>query len=145
MTRRAPLFHGGVAGLQPGDIIRPNQGHRKHIDGCPVCAALAKGEATPFDLSTPEGWVYATKDRPYARHYASKARGDLYRVQLLGEVEPSDEDGPFPTWRARRARVVAVAERNVTMSWGERERLFIRWGGTPDEFAAMCSAMGVAR
>ncbi len=145
MTRPAPLFHGGIAGLRAGDIIRPNQGHRKHIDGCPTCAALAAGTATPFDAPTPEGWVYATKDRPYARLYASKARGDLYRVQLLGEVERSAEDGPFPTWRARRARVVSVADRNVTLSMGERERLFIRWGGTAPEFAAVCSAMGVDR
>lgn len=144
MTRRAPLFHGGIAGLKPGDIIRPNQGHRKHVAGCPVCAAHAAGHATEVDPLTPEGWVYATKDLPYARHYASKARGDLYRVQLVGDVERSTEDH-FPTWRARRARVLSVAQRNVTLTMPERQRLFIRWGGTAEEFTAMCSAMGVGR
>lgn len=55
MTARRVLFHGGVAGLNVGDTIRPDQGHRKHLDGCPICTAIAAGAATPFDLPTPEG------------------------------------------------------------------------------------------
>ena len=133
MTRRPPLFHGGISGLGPGDVIRSNQAHRKHIEGCRTCEALARGEATEFDKPTPPGWVYATTDRMYARHYASKAGGDLYRVELAGDVERSTEDR-FPTWRGRRARVLAVAERGVRLSSRERERLFVRWGGTVEEF-----------
>lgn len=144
MTSRPQLYHGGIPGLSPGDVIRPNQQHRKHVDGCTVCAAHAAGQTTAVDPLTPEGWVYATKDLPYARHYASKAGGDLYRVQLVGDVERSTEDH-FPTWRGRRAKVISVAQRNVTLTMSERERLFIRWGGTPEEFAAMLRQMGVKR
>lgn len=144
MTTRPPLWHGGVGGLNVGDTIRPDQGHRKHIDGCPICTAIAAGEQTPFDLPTPKGWVYASRDQAYARFYASKARGDLYRVQLIGDIERSAED-PFPSWRGRRARIVSVVERNVTLSMPQRERLFIRWGGSADEFAGLLDAVGMAR
>lgn len=89
--------------------------------------------------------MYATRDQPYARYYASLARGDLYRVQLVGDVERSTEDDPFPSWRGRRARVVAVVERGVTLTMAQRERLFVRWGGTRDEFDGMLAALGVAR
>ncbi|HEX7134344.1 MAG TPA: hypothetical protein VF228_17340 [Iamia sp.] len=80
----------------------------------------------------------------YARFYASKAGGDLYRVQLVGDVERSTEDH-FPTWRGRRARVLSVAERGVTLTMAERERLYIRWGGSAEEFDLLVASHGLAR
>lgn len=81
--------------------------------------------------------MYATSDVPYARFYASRAvRGWLYRVELQGDVEPSTED-PIPTWRARRAVVHQVKERGIVLTMREREKLFLRMGGTRPEFSAM--------
>lgn len=98
--------------------------------------ATREGKPTPFDLPTPEGWIYASEDRQYARFYASLCGlGTLYRVRL-NDPEPSTED-PFPSWRARSGVVVSVLERAVRLTMKERKRLFIRWGGTEREFASM--------
>jgi hypothetical protein len=89
--------------------------------------------------------VYASTDKEYARFYASKAlHGSLYLVSLDGNVEPSAED-PFPTWRGRRAIVLAVLQRSVVLTMGERRRLFRRWAGSDAEFADMVAAMGLPR
>lgn len=126
--------------MKPGSTVRPGRAEDKHIDNCPTCAALAAGTPTPFDSPTPEGWVYATSDLAYARHYASKARGDLYLVRLIGDKERSTED-MFPTWRARKAKVLTVVEREVTLTHAQRRSLFKRWGGTDDEYDAMVAAV----
>lgn len=121
------LFHGGVAGLTPGEILRPDMAHHRYVDGCAICEAHARGEQTALDPRTPEGWVYATSDRPYARYYASRAvNGWLYRVRLLPPIEISAEDS-FPTWRAPAAEVVAVLERAVRLTMKDRRRLGERW------------------
>ncbi len=142
MTRRRTLFHGGTSGLAVGDTIKPNRAYHKHVDGCPTCEAKARGDATLIDAPTPPDWVYATRDKAYARFYASMCRGDLYQVRLIGDVERSNED-QFPSWRGRRARIESVAERGVTLSWSQRRQLFKRWGGTDTEFDAMVTQMGL--
>lgn len=140
MSEPAVLFHGGAAGLRPGDVIVPGMAEHRFVDGCEICAAHARGESTTLDPLTPHDWVYATTDRPYARYYASRAvKGTLYRVRLEGDIEQSTED-EFPTWRARRGVVVSVLERRVQLTMRERRRLFIRWGGTPREFNEMLAA-----
>ena len=63
--------------------------------------------------------------------------GSLYRVKLLGDVEPSPEDPHFPSWRGRRAVVLRVVERNITLTHTERRRLFLQWGGSHDEYDDM--------
>lgn len=136
----AVLFHGGVPGLWVGDVLLPNMAHARFVDGCAECEAHKRGESV-FDPLTPSDWVYATSDREYARYYASRAvKGTLYRVRLEGETERSTED-PFPTWRARRAIVLGVPERNITMTMKQRRCLFLRWGGTSEEFDAMIAKM----
>ena len=131
------LFHGGVPGLWVGDVILPNMAEHRYVPGCKYCEAQRTNSEVAFDPPTPPDWVYATSDRPYARCYASRAvRGTLYRIRLEGDVERSTED-PFPTWRGRRAIVVASLERAVTLTMKERRRLFVRWGGTPEEFEEM--------
>lgn len=139
MTTR--LFHGGVAGLRPGDVIRPGMAEARYVDGCPDCEAHKAGHHGPLsgDPATPGEWVYASEDRQYARYYASRAvKGWLYGVTLRGDVERSAEDPEqFGSWRGREAVVTSVLERAVRLTMKERRRLFIRWGGTAREFDEM--------
>lgn len=72
--------------------------------------------------------VYVTTHRLYAKHYASLfGRGDLYRVEPIGDLRPSTEDS-MPTFVCDRARVVQVYERAVLLTMTERRRLFREWG-----------------
>lgn len=141
MTRL--LFHGGVAGQSVGSVLVPGMAAHRYVKGCKHCEAQAAGVSTGIDPPTPEGWLYATADKPYARWYASRAvHGTLYRVRLEGDVEPSIEDPPWShTSRGRRAVVVQVLERNVLLTMREREQLFKRFGGTPEEFRSMVAAV----
>lgn len=142
------LWHGGVGGLWRGGIIKPDMAEHRYVEGCPHCEAQRTGTWAPGeDPGTPSGFVYATSDREYARYYASRAvRGTLYRVELA-DAELSNED-KFPSWRGSSARVLEVRERNITLTWAQRRRLFLRWGGTDAEFDAMVTqvlAAGGAR
>lgn len=132
------LFHGGLPGMRVGDTVEPDRMTHRHVEGCAFCAAQAEGSALA-DPATPAGWVYACNDKPYARFYASRAvLGTLYRVRLVGDVEPSLEDPPWAwAWRARSAVVLAVLENNVVLTMEERWRYFRRFGGTRPEFEAM--------
>jgi hypothetical protein len=144
--RPAPiLYHGGVPGFWVGDVLTPNNAEHRYVEGCAHCEAQRTGSDLAFDPPTPPDWIYATTDREYARYYASRAvGGTLYRVRLEGDIEPSVED-PFPAWRGRRAIVVGVPERNITLTMAERRRLFVRWGGTEDEFGDMIESLGLRR
>lgn len=134
------LFHGGVGGLWPGNMILPDMAHGRYVDGCADCEAHRRGEHGTDPL-TPAGWVYASTDRPYARYYASRAvKGWLYEVELMGDVERSEED-LFPSWRARSAKVIRVIEKRVTLTMDERRALFVRWGGTEEEFRHMVNGI----
>lgn len=127
------LWHGGVPGLRPGDLLIPGQ-ERRHHDGCPYCEARqaqAAGSDMPTldPLSHRPDRVYLTSVREYARFYASLyGRGDLYRVEPLdsAEIEPSAEDH-FPAWTAPAARVLAVYDRAVLLTWAQRRRLLRDW------------------
>lgn len=135
------LWHGGVSGLWVGDVIVPNMAEHRYVDGCPHCARQRAGEFGEFDPPTPPDWVYATRDRQYARYYASRAvNGALYKVRLEGDVEQSIEDF-FPSWRGRRAVILGVPEPRVRLTMREREKLFCRWGGTREEFERMVAAV----
>jgi len=103
----------------------------------PVALAAGLSDYEPIDPPTPEGWVYATDHRQYARYHASLAgRGTLYRVELVGDIEPSTEDH-FPSWRARQAVIVAVTERYILLTMKERRRLFLDWGGSELEWVQL--------
>ena len=120
-------FHGGMPGLNPGDVILP--GRPNFVDGCKVCDAHRAGESHVLDpLTKHADRVYMTSDRDYARFYASKyPKGDLYSVEPLGEMAVSDED-PFPSWTAPSARVVGVYDRYVQLTPKQRRTLLRRWG-----------------
>lgn len=125
------LWHGGIPGLRPGDLIRPGDA-RPHHDGCPYCEARANeaegGERPALDpLALHPDRVYLTTDREYARFYASLyGRGDLYRVDPIGDPIPSTED-TIPTWHSEAARVTAVYTRAVLLTWTQRRALNRRW------------------
>ncbi|MBF6368394.1 hypothetical protein IU469_22110 [Nocardia puris] len=125
MTAR--LFHGGVPGLRVGDLLEPGHDRRQH-DGCPWCEARARGDAhLGMDGPSQQVGVYVTSHRLYARHYASLwGRGDLYRVEPVGEVARSSEDS-FETFVVPAARVVAVLDRAVLLTMSERRRLQREW------------------
>lgn len=123
------LWHGGVPGLRPGDLIEP--GHaRAALDGCPWCAARAAGAAGPGGLDGPSAHadrVYLTTNVLYARHYASLyGRGDVYLVAPVGDITRSGEDS-IETWLAEAARVVKVPHRAVLLTMTERRRLAREW------------------
>ncbi|MFI1954831.1 hypothetical protein ACH437_23785 [Streptomyces xinghaiensis] len=135
------LFHGGVPGLVPGDLIRPGPPHV--VEGCAVCEARARGESYLVpglgSIDPPTGRpdrVYFTSDRAYGFWYASRYwRGDLYVVEPVGVVEESAED-PFPTWCAPEARVRSVYSRCVQLTMAERRRLYRRWAAADAQRAA---------
>lgn len=125
-------FHGGVPGLDVGDIITP---HKPNVvDGCPICAARAAGESYTVPglgvIDPPTGRperVYVTTDREYGRFHASRYwLGDLYAVEPFGELEASDE-GFFPTWCADGAVITSVVSRAVRLTDKQRRTLSRRW------------------
>ena len=122
-----PLYHGGVPGLRPGDLLTPGHTRRGH-DGCPWCAARKNG-TIPAALDGPseQHAVYVTTHRLYAAHYASLyGRGDLYRIEPDGPITPSTED-TIPTWHTPQARVAAVLDRAVLLRPTDRRRLLRDW------------------
>ena len=120
------LWHGGVPGLRPGDLITP--GHRRlGITGCPICAGRDAGNTDQIDPpSRHPDKIYLTTSREYARFYAALSRGDLYRVSPVGPVQRSAED-TIATYMASSARVVAVYARAVTLTWSQRRALHREW------------------
>lgn len=127
-----PLFHGGIPRLHPGDVLRG--GHvRPVIDGCAICAARSAGMVAviagqPVDPpSSHPDRLYVTTSRPYARFYASLfGAGDVYEVEPLEPLHPSDEDH-FPSWLTTSARIKRVTDVAVTLSPKERRHLYRIW------------------
>ena len=123
------LYHGGIPGKRIGDLIEPGHTRRTH-DGCPWCAARETGDAF-LGIDGPSGHedrVYATTNRLYAKHYASLwGRGDLYRVEPVGELAASTEDS-IETFTATALRVASIYERAVLLTMSERRRLAREWG-----------------
>jgi len=127
MTAPGFFYHGGVPDLRPGDLLVP--GHsRRHHDGCPWCLARAAGGAhLGLDGPSQREAVYFTPVRLYAKFHASLyGRGDLYRVEPVGDLELSTED-TVETWTAPAARVLSVYDRAVLLTDTERRRLNRLW------------------
>jgi hypothetical protein len=121
------LFHGGVPGLRPGDLIEPGHARKVH-DGCAWCAARAELPPAADGLPLHEDRVYLTPERSYARYYASLyGRGDIYQVEPVGQLLRSTED-TVETWTAPAARVIVAVDRAVLLTMGERRRLYRAWG-----------------
>lgn len=120
-------YHGGVDGLKVGDVLEPGHSRKQH-DGCPWCEARENGEAhLGLDGPSQRAEVYFTTNRLYAKFHASMyGRGDLYRVEPIGEVTRSTEDS-LETFTAPAARILSVYERAVQLTWTERRRLDREW------------------
>ena len=141
MARVTRLFHGGAPGLRPGDLVEPGHERKAH-PGCAWCTARTRGELTAATdgLSEHQDRVYLTPERLYARYYASLyGRGDLYRVEPVGELERSTED-TVETWTVPAARIVAVLDRAVLLTRSERRRLYRLWGNADEEHLATFAA-----
>ena len=121
------LWHGGVPGLRPGDLITPGH-HRLGITGCPICAGRDAGNTNQIDPpSRRPDKIYLTTSREYARHYASLwGRGDLYRVEPVGDLTRSTED-TIESYTAPAARVIAVYARAVLLTWTQRRAIVREW------------------
>lgn len=150
------LYHGGVPGLTPGELLTPSAPHV--VDGCPVCVARAAGRIctvgeylawaieqppsaareklvrqlleapldAPIDPPSEVQAIYMTTDLRYATWYAARSRGDLYQVVPLGPVTRSLTDH-FPTWHTPSARVLRVIRRAVRLDRRERRALDRAW------------------
>jgi len=142
-------WHGGMPGLRVGDLIEP--GHERATrDDCPICDArrvgtsLAAGNAIIDAPSAHRDRIYITTDRLYAKHYASLyGRGDLYRVEPIGDLLRSTEDS-YETYAVTAARVVSVYDRAVLLTWSERRRLYREWGQADLDHAAAQRVSGVS-
>jgi len=147
-------FHGGISGLQVGDVLTPSAPHVD--DGCPICEARKHGRICtvgeykrwlqPFGaralpvlraLAGADDWepvdppsakqaVYITTSLEYATWYAARSRGDLYEVTPVGPAVPSPEVH-FPSWTCDQARVVRVVRRGVRLTRTERRRIAHLW------------------
>lgn len=133
MTTTDRLWHGGAPGLRPGDLIepRPEDDRRHLVDGCPTCQAMQSHER-PEHLARPDR-IYVTTDRVYASIYAAGyPRGALYRIEAIGDLEPTGHgpgwDDAAPSWAVPAARVISVYDACVV--WGPKDvrRIERRYG-----------------
>lgn len=148
------LYHGGAPGLRAGDDLIPAP--PVVTDTCPICVARSEGrvytvgeyrawlapygslastalrmltdapDAAPVDPPSGLHAVYVTTEQDYARWYAARSGGDLYRVEPIGDLTESQED-PFESYTVPLARVVAVVERRVRLDRADRRAMFRRW------------------
>jgi len=106
--RPLKLFHGGIAGLLPGQTLRPPS-----ITGADSCSDF-DAEHCRTDS------VYVTTDPREAAVYAALVgwggRGDVYEVEPEGELE-SDPPGTISTgsYAVPAASVVAIVRRGVSL------------------------------
>ena len=154
MNHTGMLYHGGKAGLTVGDLLVPSPPHV--FDGCPICVARSEGRALtvgefrahlatlgdraapilrlladarddePVDPPSERDAVYVTTDREYARWYAARSRGDLYRVEPGSPLLATTEDH-FPSFTVPQAKIVEVIERRVVLTRRDRRLLQRRW------------------
>lgn len=146
------FYHGGAAGFNVGDILRPTPPHAE--DGCIICNArrtdqtvtvgeyrnwlAAKGTAggergaqllrnlnpnTVLDPPSQRGGIWITMDLPWAAWYADGCRGDLYRVVPLSEPALPLVPSMLPTFITAEARVVEVMRRGVRLNRADRRAL----------------------
>lgn len=106
------FWHGGIGGLQVGDLILP-----------PTMTRSRLSTSQLMDEARPDR-VYIATDREVARTFAAilfeqLSAGDLYQVQPMGEIR-TDPDYPDCSFEARQARILAVDEVDVQLTSSER-------------------------
>lgn len=109
---RMTFWHGGIGGLQVGDLILPPSLTR---------SAMSTGQV--MDEARLDR-VYLATDREVARTFAAilfehLGAGNLYQVQPMGEIRP-DTDYPGCSFEARKAMIIAVDEIDVQLTSADR-------------------------
>lgn len=126
------LFHGGVPGLQPGDLL---------------VSAAARGADYAYHSPTAvyrRDRVYLTTEREMAEFWAAQyldddgrlVPGDVYQAQAIGPLRPDSDFPRYPDTylSAREARVLRVVARAVKLSEPEHNARLRRqqsWGLDP--------------
>lgn len=103
-------FHGGVAGLKVGDLIRPA-----------ISLGITKIR-TPNQPRYSPRRVYITRLRWYAELFANGHRGDVYEVRPVGRTLP-DLDA-HDSFHCSCAEITAVAARHPVAMPAEAGHLF---------------------
>jgi len=101
-------FHGGVPGLDVGDMLVSPSEHGKQ-------ATFSQYRHLPGAEVMRQDRVYAVRDKVAAAMYAGMyPHGDVYEVELLGE-QRDDPDCTVPGYsvECERARIVGVVRRRV--------------------------------
>ena len=102
-------FHGGTAGLNVGDLVRPA-----------VSLGISHSRTLNQPRYTPRR-VYITRIRWYAELFANSHRGDVYEVRPVGHALPDlDARGSF---HCPCAEVVAVVARHPVPMPAEAGRI----------------------
>ena len=148
-------YHGGVAKLAVGDLVKPNPPHL--TDGCYLCVARSQGRTVTvgeyrevvrgygqsgeailrlledqddnvsMDPPNQRPGVYMTQSVEYATYYAAlRGHGDLYEVEPIGPMEASDEYH-VPSFIVGSARVAKIIRRTVWLTRKERRHLHRTW------------------
>ena len=133
-ARRVRLWHGGVAGLRPGDQLLP-----------PAVTGATGMRQESIDagfkrIATSESQVYVTTERSLARaiaaHWSARERGRgrgwVYRVDLEEFDLAIDDDlprGPFISFQLPSARVAIVADSGVDSTDPRHARVLQRFVG----------------
>lgn len=90
-------FHGGVAGLQPGELIRPA-----------ISLGIERAR-TPNQPRYNPRRVYITRIRWYAELFANGHHGDVYEVRPIGRaIRDLDAKGSFSCSCAEITAVLAT-------------------------------------
>ncbi len=91
------IYHGGIAGLSPGDwILPPSRTGADHHR-----AEQSHRDYTPHR-------VYVTSGLYYAQMFAYLRDGAVYEVEPQGQVRADEDSGVAPSWSCRRAQVCRV-------------------------------------
>lgn len=103
-------FHGGIPGLNVGDMILPPSVTGTTRDMADELTQLAAPHLIRPDM------VYATTVQDVARGFAAMhPDGALYRVEMVGDVQP-DPDMPVTSVMGPSARVVEVVKARVILA-----------------------------
>lgn len=100
------LYHGGIAGLHPGDVLVPSPPHV--FDGCPICVARAEGRVYTVG-------EYRAFIAPHLAGLGDRAQPILDLIDGVADDMPIDEPSAehavyvttselYATWYAARSQ-----------------------------------------
>ena len=117
-------WHGGVRGLNPGDLLLPPTEHKGPtlMQYAPLCR---EGSPGAKDALASGQHVFVTTNKSTARVFAQvypPPGGALYVVEPVGDVKP-DPDCPDESFLCERARIVQVYDGCVAFNPGALAKL----------------------